>query len=221
MTNFSFTENYLDPATRLGEALFGLIMVLTFTLISGIAIKENPDSARELLVATLGCNIAWGIIDGAFFIMIAILERSQRIQTIFAIKAAPNDSAAMKIAADKFDDALVDLTSAEERRQLYQNIVSVAKQTKPHINRLTKSDLMGAFASCWLVILTTFPAVIPFFFIQQSHQALRVSNFLLIALLFFCGTYWGKYTHMNKWLTGTIFMVLGLALVAIAIALGG
>lgn len=221
MENLRFTEKYLDPAARIGEVLFGLIMVLTFTLFAGISIKESPEAARELLIAALGCNIAWGIIDGVFYIMISILERSQRIQTIFTIKAAKDNSSAMKIIADRLDDSLMDLTTVEERNSIYQNIVKIAKQTQPHTNRLTKGDVMGALASGWLVIVTTFPAVIPFFFIQQGHLALRISNLLLIAMLFLSGCLWGKYTHMNKWFTGSIFMAFGLVLVGMAILLGG
>lgn len=64
MEKMTFTKKYLDSGNRLGEILFGFIMVLTFTLAAGIVIKERPEAVRELLIATLGCNIAWGIIDG-------------------------------------------------------------------------------------------------------------------------------------------------------------
>jgi hypothetical protein len=50
---------------------------------------------------------------------------------------------------------------------------------------------------------------------------LRVSNTILVALLFVVGWQWGKYGYVNRWLAGTIFLVVGLALVATAIALGG
>ena len=55
----------LDPSERLGELLFGLIMVLTFTLGAGIELAGDEDGARELLIAALGCNAVWGIIDAA------------------------------------------------------------------------------------------------------------------------------------------------------------
>jgi hypothetical protein len=48
----------LDPATRMGELLFGLIMTLTFTLGAGVLVRERgQEGARQLLmrppVATL------------------------------------------------------------------------------------------------------------------------------------------------------------------------
>jgi hypothetical protein len=49
----------------MGEILFGLIMTLTFTLAAGIVIQEEGRAgAREMLIGILGCNLAWGIIDG-------------------------------------------------------------------------------------------------------------------------------------------------------------
>jgi hypothetical protein len=43
MTEFrrSFIARHLDPGSRMGELLFGLIMTLTFTLAAGIVIQEE------------------------------------------------------------------------------------------------------------------------------------------------------------------------------------
>jgi hypothetical protein len=38
-----FVPRYLDPASRLGEVLFGLIMVLTMTLTAGLTIAEGKE----------------------------------------------------------------------------------------------------------------------------------------------------------------------------------
>jgi len=56
---------HLSPGERLGELLFGLIIPLTFTLGAGIAVGDSERASASLLYATLGCNVAWGIIDGA------------------------------------------------------------------------------------------------------------------------------------------------------------
>ena len=71
-----FVHRYLDPGERLGEILFGLIMVLTFTL-TARATLGDVGSDRALLIAALGCNIAWGIIDGGMFIMSSMLARAR------------------------------------------------------------------------------------------------------------------------------------------------
>ncbi len=55
----------LEPAESLGEIVFGLIMVLTFTL--GAAVAGGYE--RGLLLAAVGCNVAWGVIDAVLFVM--------------------------------------------------------------------------------------------------------------------------------------------------------
>ena len=73
-------HKYIDPATSLSEILFGLIMTLTFTLGAGIVIQEEGrEGAREMLVAILGCNLAWGVIDGLFYLMGCLAEKGRNL----------------------------------------------------------------------------------------------------------------------------------------------
>lgn len=52
-------------------------------------------------------------------------------------------------------------------------------------------------------------------------MALRVSNLLLLAVLFVAGYHWAKEIDANPWLTGFVLVALGLALVGLAVTLGG
>jgi hypothetical protein len=54
------TRRVLEPIDRVSEILFGLIMVLTFTGSLSAAEAGRAD-VRAMLVAALGCNLAWGI----------------------------------------------------------------------------------------------------------------------------------------------------------------
>jgi hypothetical protein len=64
----------LAPAERTSEVLFGLIMVLTFT--GSLSVTEaGRGDVRTMLIAALGCNLAWGIIDAVFYLMGALAER--------------------------------------------------------------------------------------------------------------------------------------------------
>ena len=88
-------------------------------------------------------------------------------------------------------------------------------------NTLTKDDLYGALACFWLVFVSCLPAAIPFLIFSQPHFALRVSNFLLIALLFLVGQKWAQYAGTNRLVTGSAMVAIGLVLVGVAILLGG
>src|SRR5659263_745945 len=65
----SFLEIYLSPAERLSEIIFGLIMVLTITSTLKIALTDGEAGIRTMAIAALGCNAAWGIVDGAMYIL--------------------------------------------------------------------------------------------------------------------------------------------------------
>ena len=71
----SFTGKYLDPGSHMGEVLFGLIMTLTFTLAAGLVIEEEGRAgAAEMLIGILGCNLAWGIIDGVLYVLGSVIR---------------------------------------------------------------------------------------------------------------------------------------------------
>ena len=80
---------------------------------------------------------------------------------------------------------------------------------------------MGAFWSFWLVVIASAPAAIPFLILDDARLALRWSNGILLAFLFIVGFNWSRYTLGRPWVTGLIFLSGGIALVLMAIALGG
>jgi VIT1/CCC1 family predicted Fe2+/Mn2+ transporter len=214
-------KRHLEPGESLSEILFGLVMTLTFTLGAGMMVKEDPNAARDLLIATIGCNVAWGIIDGAFYVSGNLFERARLKRVGAAIRSAANDQAAVAVIAAEFDDMIGLTVHADERADLYRRMANHVRASQPQPLRLTRADVRGAIASFWLVFFASIPAAVPFFFIHDAWIALRVSNAVLICLLFVAGFRWARYTTLWPWLTGLTFMVAGVALVGIAISLGG
>ena len=214
---------HLDPATALSEVLFGLIMTLTFTLSAGLLIDdEGRAGARELLIAVIGCNIAWGIIDGALYLAGELFNRGRLRKLGYAIREAPSRTAALAQVSAELDPLLNDVLKASDREGLYERVVDDI-QAKPHGDavRITREDWKGAFASFWLVLLSSVPAATPFLLIDDARLALRVSNALLLGLLFLTGYWWSRYTLGKPWLVGSAFLAAGSVLVIAAIALGG
>jgi VIT1/CCC1 family predicted Fe2+/Mn2+ transporter len=214
---------HLEPAESLGEILFGLIMVLTFTLGAGIAVRtgEGAGDARELLFAALGCNLAWGIIDAALHVMGNMFVRSRRARLAYAIKAAPDEASALAAIREEMEPGLESVTQKDERDRLYRNILSLVARSEPPRTRVTRSDLAEAISVFLLVFVTALPAAAPFLVIEDPWLALRISNLLLTSLLFIVGYFWARYTNANPWLAGLGVTALGIVLVVIAIVLGG
>lgn len=55
-------KRVLDPIDRVPEVLGGVIMVLTFTNALSVSHAGEAD-VRGMLIGSLGCNFAWGIIE--------------------------------------------------------------------------------------------------------------------------------------------------------------
>ena len=72
-------DRVLEPVERLSEILFGLIMALTITGAVSVATADRL-AIRTMLLAALGCNLAWGIIDAGMYLMARLGElRTQRV----------------------------------------------------------------------------------------------------------------------------------------------
>ena len=90
----SFVTRHLDPASHMGEILFGLIMTLTFTLAAGIVIQEEGrEGAREMLIGILGCNLAWGLVDAVMYLVRTITERGRTLTLAQGVRSAPDAQA--------------------------------------------------------------------------------------------------------------------------------
>jgi len=206
----------------MGELLFGLIMTLTFTLATGIVIEEEGrEGARAMLIGILGCNLAWGIIDGVLYALGQIFERGRLRRIGHSLKQATSDAAARQLLAGEFDDALAPLTDEATRNGLYQSIVDPVRGGAVAPNRLRREDVLGGLVAGLLVFACSFPAVLPFLFLDDPGLALRVSNAILLGLLFAVGWRAARHTLARPWIAGIVFLLVGLLLVALAIPLGG
>jgi VIT1/CCC1 family predicted Fe2+/Mn2+ transporter len=138
-----------------------------------------------------------------------------------AVQSAADDDEALAAIEDAYDDALTAVTSEEERERLYRQILDRARKAEPPRTRTRKDDLLGALGVFCLVVLTTVPAVVPFLLIPNRLVALRVSNALLVGLLFLVGYWGGRLTNANPWRASLTMLLVGVAVVAVAAALGG
>ncbi len=212
----------LDPGDALAEVLFGLIMALTWTVGSRLVMHEEGLDVRGLVLSTLGCNVAWGIIDAVLRILGTTFFRSRRLHLFRQIRSARDEGTALAVIRNEFPTEgtalAVDSADAEA---LYRSLLTLAIRSEPSRISLTRSDLRAAVAVFFLVSATAIPAVIPFFLIDDADRALRVSNLLLIGLLFFTGYAWARFSGGRPLYAGVTMTCLGLVMVGIAVALGG
>ncbi len=213
------SQRVLDPLDRMSEILFGIIMVLTFTGSLRVADAGRED-LREVLVGALGCNLAWGVIDAAMYLMAAFMARARLQVTLKQHSpevASPNPRAAL--IADLLPSALATALTPPEvemlRQRLNQQPVPAAAVA------LTRADFLGAAAVFLLVFLSTFPVVVPLIVVRETRLALGLSNAVAVLMLFVLGRSLGRYAGRPGWRTGLGMVLIGLVLVGLTMALGG
>jgi hypothetical protein len=212
------SKRVLDPIERVSEVLFGLIMVLTFTGSLSVAEAGRAD-VREMLVGALGCNLAWGIIDGVFYVMGCLAERGHSLLTFRAVRQEPDPQKAQRLISDALPPLVASVLRPAELDTMRQRLKELPEP--PERARLPKEAWLGALGVFLLVFLSTLPVVIPFTFMKDITLALRVSNGIAIAMLFGTGHMFGRMTGRSPVWTGVSMVVLGAILVGGTIALGG
>lgn len=212
------SKRVLEPIERISEVLFGLIMVLTFTCSFSIA-ESGRAETRSMLLAALGCNLAWGIIDAIMYLMGCLAERARLLGALRAVRAATDPQKGQGLIADALPPVVGKNMETPELERIRLKLQQLP-DPPPH-PRLTKADWIGATGVFLLVVLSTFPVVLPFIFMQHVMRAQRVSNAIAIAMLFLTGYAFGRCTGYHPRTMGLVMVILGGALVGITILLGG
>ena len=212
------TRRVLDPVDRASEILFGLIMVLTFT-VSLNAAEAGRSDVRAMLVGALGCNLAWGIIDAVMFLMGTKGERAIASRIVRAIQEAPTVSAAHVLIADALPSIVLPALSAVDLERIRLHLLRLPDNMMDP-QPFGRQDYIGAVCIFTLVFLCTFPVVIPFMFLNDASFALRVSNVIAITMLFLTGYTFGNQSG-RPWRVGLLMVVIGLSLMSVALVFGG
>jgi len=97
----------------------------------------------------------------------------------------------------------------------------VALRSLPARPRLGWRDLLMALQIFVIVVVSTFPVVLPFLLSQDVTFAKNVSRAIALAMLFFGGLALGRYAGYGSWRVGLIMAALGTALILAINALGG
>ena len=139
-----FTERHLDPASRLGEILFGFIMVLTVTLTAGISVADGKRGVRQLLLAAVGSNVAWGIIDAAMYIMNSMVVRRGKVRLVEAAQRAPDQETALVLIQDRVEPELQELVGPEKAEAFSRSVLKRPRAVLVTIAGLAVCESLGA-----------------------------------------------------------------------------
>lgn len=207
----------LDPVDRVSEVIFGLLMAMTFVGSLSVA-SAGHEEVRTMMITALGCNLAWGLVDAVMYLVRTATARTRDHTLLTGLRGADAVTGQGLIA-----QALPPLLAAASGTQGLELIRRGLAELPPlpRRPRLGWNDYVGALGTFVLVVLATFPVVVPFMVLDDAALAVRVSNGIALAMLFVGGCILARYSGGNPWRSGVAIALTGAALMAAIMALGG
>jgi hypothetical protein len=200
--------------------MFGVIMVICFTSVLRPEGVLSMYFADRVIGAALACCVAWGLVDGIFYVWEGHYELRKKNATIQAFKQGRTDEG-MAVVTESMEDTYLDSLNDEERERALKNIADrLSSSDLEHIP--LKNDVATILAAFALVVGTAVFVLIPFLLIQDISNALFFSNLLCIIVLFGLG-YWRAQgqKRLKRVTTGTTNAIVGIIITAVTVALGG
>jgi VIT1/CCC1 family predicted Fe2+/Mn2+ transporter len=215
----TWLHKYFSPENRIAEVICGLIMVLSFTATTSGTFEGTTPHA--LLIAVIGCNIAWGVVDGVTYILGNLLNRGARSRLILALQRDHNDGRANALLKARIDSVIGDALTPQQCQQIQQWVIEGVGGVQAEPVRIRRDDLLTGLACFLIVFGAALPVLVPFILIENEAIALRACNGLILAMLFAMGWRWAGFANMSRIKAGLSLLGVGLVLVVITVALGG
>ena len=165
------------------------------------------------------CNLAWGIIDAAFYLIACLTEHGHIATLLRKVQQSTDPAQARQTIADTMPPKVSEALQPADFDRIHTHLGQLPQP--PERPGLTGEDWRGAVGVFLLVFLSTLPVVVPFVFMHDARLALRISNGIAIAMLFGAGHMLAGYAGMHRVRTGLSMVAIGAVLVALTIALGG
>src|SRR5262245_41424589 len=129
---------------------------MTFT--GSISIAESGHAERRtVLMAAVACNLAWGIVDAAMYLLGKFAERARELAIFKAVGEASDPDVAHQLILDSLPapvSSTLPPTDVEKiRRRLGTPPASISIAP-------TRTDLGGALGVCLLVFTSTLPVIV-------------------------------------------------------------
>lgn len=224
----SLLARLLDPVDRLVEGIYSVLIVLTFTLAAraiynyeGRVEIDTWRMALQLFAAAAGCAVAWGLIDGAMYVLTCAFERGKDRRLYRVVRSAASDEEGIAALADELDDELSPLTDEAERRRIYGALLNRLRLAPPPPTGVEKGDLAGGLGTFLVAVSAAIPVLLPLLLPISAELRVRTSNIVAFAMLFSMGYRWAQYAGGKPLRTGLLLALLGAVMVLVAIPLGG
>lgn len=206
----------LDPIDRASEVVFGTLMAMSFSGTLSVATAGEQD-VHTMMLAALGCNLAWGLTDGVMFLVAAVTEERRKAGLLVRLHKARDNAEADRLIAAELPPRLQTHANPAVYEAIRESLMNAPEQIKV----LSFRRIRDAIQVFLLVVLSTFPIVLPFMFVEEPMRALRLSNLMGLLTLFVSGYFLGRFADGRPLRFAFGMSLIGAVMIGVIIALGG
>jgi membrane protein CcdC involved in cytochrome C biogenesis len=205
------------------EVMFGVIIAMTFTSMLRNYSTVSDALLKSTLISALFCCIAWGIVDGLFYLW----ERSYNIRQenlmIRSSRSAKQSHLALPLIEEQLDDTVLRNIPKERRDRFYRKLVQLLSSAEDRKKTSFREGMKIVLGTFMLSVGAGSIVLVPFLFAHGDIKiALAISNILGITLLFAVG-YMRSLEKgiLSKIISGSTSALIGIIIAVITIVLGG
>lgn len=210
-------DEVTTPFDRISEATYGVIMTLTIVSVLSAA---GETSRQALVLAALGCNLAWGLVDALMLLVRLRVERLRKHNRLASLRHL-HDEPSFRAGLEEFlPGVLLDRLGGDDIWGLRQQLLdsSLGTGAPPRSGR---DSYLAALLVVALVFCSTLPLALPLWLVEDLGQALRIAQGIGLGMLLIFGWLLARWAGDGSWLGACGFAVLGLGMVLLCMALGG
>lgn len=204
--------------------LCGVIMVLVMIGYLKLSLQEGGSEFQKIMLfVPLGCNAAWGIIDGIMYVLINLRDRGNKSKLLTMIKSSKDQNDAIAAIKKKYgDSSLMNLLNKDTQMNVYQEIyTSLTNATIEKPKGVSKADVRTVLLTLIVVTSIGVPLIIPFILFNDVWLAIRISHVIGLVMLFSIGYWWAKVASRHRIRSAVALTILGVAIVGMTQLLHG
>ncbi len=212
------------------EPVFGIVMTLCFlAILRNQALYAFPTlidrAARYVVTAAITCCIAWGIVDGIFYVWENHHLAARKNQAANYAKVQKEKDVSLKMVEEDLQDTYIDLLDEDEKKTIYENVVANLSKTESKEKVPLKDDIITIFLDMCLNLGACLVIIFPLILLRNVlviPQLLNLAVVIAVILMFIIGV-WTE-TRKGLWIKarkGTIYAALGIVITLLTYFLGG
>lgn len=176
----------VDPELVIQETMYGCIMALTLLLTARIGFIHYEDR-MGLILAILGMDIVWAVIDMYIFYRVDIMARSRALKLFWELHNYPDRDARKQSLEGEFDGTVFQMVSKEDQDKMIDVFLDGTFTGEVGLRNSNGHFLFNAVTAFIAASVPAIPPVLCLLFIEDFDLALINASLISSYLVFFVG----------------------------------